>query len=136
LADTGSNTGITVAGNTGWKQHPKSTTSIYVDVDTKDCQYSTAPKYFTAISGFIVYWRAMGAHIIYFPKVESFRVYVVYDKPLTPTMAEGFKWAISWIGVDSKIDSYHQVRFLTAHLVCDEYRHSLLPHVIFVCGCT
>lgn len=84
LANTGKNTGVTVAGSTGWKQHPKAKSSVYVDVDTKDCGYSEAPKYFTAIRGFIVYWRAMGAHVIYFPKKTSFRVYVVYDKPVTP----------------------------------------------------
>ena len=97
----GANTGVTVGGHAGWRQHAKHTHTVFLDVDTTGCGFASTPRYFTAIQGFIVVWRTLGAHTVYFPKPRSFRVYISYHKPVTPAQAEGFKWAISWIGLDA-----------------------------------
>jgi hypothetical protein len=39
------------------------------------------------LEGFIVFWRVKGAHVIYYAKQTSFRVYVVYDKPVDPKVS-------------------------------------------------
>lgn len=100
---TGANTGITVPGKTGWTQG-KTKKTVVVDVTTEACGYKKAPAYFTTMRGFTNHWRVQGSHIVYFPKAKSFRTYIVYDNPITPKMAEGYKWQISWIG-DTSIKS-------------------------------
>ena len=97
----GKNGGITVAGTTGWTQG-KTPKLIKVEVATKACGYKKTPRYFTSLVGFTNHWRAVGGHINYFPKVNKFTTYVTYDNNITPKMAEGYKWQISWLGYDGK----------------------------------
>jgi len=102
IGDTGENSGTTVAGKTGWIQG-KTPKLIKVEVATKACKYKTVPRYFTSLVGFTNHWRTLGGHVVYFPKKDSFTTYISYDNPVTPKVAEGYKWQISWLGYsDSK----------------------------------
>jgi len=97
LADTGRTGGITVAGNTGWKQFAKDT--VYVDVDTASCEYGSAPALVTALHGQKEHWRAHGVHNVYSLTATSFRVYVMHaEQMMTAAQAELNQWAVSWVG--------------------------------------
>ena len=101
VADAGRNTGITNPGRTLWHASPEDSLSIFVDVHTGANQYAATPRYFTAIHGVDRHYRAQGAHIVYLATRTSFRVYIVFGEKITPEQANGWKWAISWIGIET-----------------------------------
>jgi hypothetical protein len=95
IVDSGRRSGVTTSGHTGWTS--LSQDIVYVDVDTMNSRYPVTPRYVTAVNGERDHWRVRGAHIIYNPESDGFRVYLVYPA-ITPEAAEKKKWTISWIG--------------------------------------
>jgi hypothetical protein len=69
-------------GKSGWGdkelgENDQDGKTLYLDVDTSRNQYNHRPRYFTALTGVYKNYRATGAHVIYFPRSASFRVYMV-----------------------------------------------------------
>jgi predicted RNA binding protein YcfA (HicA-like mRNA interferase family) len=52
-------------------------------------------------SGVMLY-RTRGSHVVYKSWRQGFRVYVLYDGPITPSQAEAFGWSITWIGASDQ----------------------------------
>jgi len=109
IGGDGSNTGLTVKGNSGWRQLQASAanlgnaheTVLFLDVNTTACGFPTAPRYFTALRGVDSSksgWRAEGSHIVYAPSATGFRVYITYQMRITPQQAEQKGWSLSFIG--------------------------------------
>jgi hypothetical protein len=101
VADSGANTGATNHDDTAWKASPEDDLSIFVDVRTAANDYIATPRYFTAIRGMSNHWRTEGAHVVYLASRTGFRVYIVYDKKITPKMANQFGWHMSYIGIET-----------------------------------
>ena len=95
LADSGRRSGRTTPGHTGWVQFSQNL--IYVDVDTVNSRYPVTPRYVTSLHGERDHWRAEGAHAVYNPESDGFRVYLLFPA-ITPKQAEKYKWSIAWIG--------------------------------------
>ena len=118
IGDSGSNTGITRAGSTGWTQGANMRT-IYADVDTRASHFHTKPRYFPALHGAfesknsLKHWRTQGADIVYRPTRTGFRIYITAPHHLNnglAALAEADGWCISWIGVpafDRRSDMTH-----------------------------
>jgi hypothetical protein len=108
LADTGKTGGLTTPGNTNWKQYAKDT--IYVDVDTTLCGYSSTPAYVPSIHGSSGHWKTIGVHNVYYPTATGFRIYVAHaSEVMTAASAEQQKWSISWVGSNDDTYSGHEV---------------------------
>jgi hypothetical protein len=108
LADTGKTGGLTTPGNTNWKQYAKDT--IYVDVDTTLCGYSSTPAYVPSIHGSSGHWKTVGVHNVYYPTATGFRIYVAHaSEVMTAASAEQQKWSISWVGSNDDTYSGHAV---------------------------
>jgi hypothetical protein len=110
IGDQGANTGQTIAGSTGWKSPDPSSpsasgapviTSVYADVDASPCHFKATPMYFPAMHGLKYHWHTQGAEIVHAPSPTGFRVYILFDKPVTAALAEQYAWTISWIAVPS-----------------------------------
>ena len=97
LADSGSNSGITVAGKTGWKQDASTVyaNTLYTDVDTTQCGFKMQPYYFLSVHGDKNHWKLQGARNVYNATMNRFRVYVTYDEDIKPATAEIFNWTVS-----------------------------------------
>jgi len=95
LADPGRKSGVTTAGKTDWKQMKRNL--IYVDVDTINSKYPVTPRYVTSIHGTRDHWKVQGAHSVYNPESDGFRVYLLYPD-ITVAEAEKKQWTIAWIG--------------------------------------
>ena len=109
IGGDGANTGITVRGNSGWRQLHTNVaqmgssheTVLFLDVNTTACGFASKPRYFTDLRGLDTTgsgWRAEGSHIVYAPSAVGFRVYITYQMPITPQQAERKGWTISFIG--------------------------------------
>jgi hypothetical protein len=70
---------------------------IYVDVDTINSKYPVTPRYVTSIHGTRDHWKVQGAHSVYNPESDGFRVYLLYPD-ITVAEAEKKQWTIAWIG--------------------------------------
>jgi hypothetical protein len=109
IADTGSNTGVTVAGKTGWSMDGD---TVWADVDTSGCHYPQTPHYFPTLrvqdpEAWKVdegHWRVQGSNVVYNPTKSGFRLYLgsINGKSVTAAQAEKIGWVISWIGVLDK----------------------------------
>jgi hypothetical protein len=108
----GQKSGITSKGKTGWKQ--LSHNVIYVDVDTINSKYPVTPRYITSIHGDRDQWRVQGAHSIYNPESDGFRVYLLYPS-VTAAEADQKGWAISWVGSYGASSTKCGVFTLSAH---------------------
>ena len=71
---------------------------VYTDVDTSTAGFTTAPQYFTSLSGAMRHNLARGATSIYQPTAQGFRVYISLNG-LTPEKAQEWGWTLSWIAV-------------------------------------
>jgi hypothetical protein len=109
LAESGANSGITVAGSTGWKVETSSslsisaTTTLFTDVDTTGSGFRSQPSYFSSLHGNKNHWKLQGGHNIYNPTTGNFRLYVQYNGVVTAKQAEHYNWTVSWIGVSKDI---------------------------------
>ena len=117
LADTGSSSGITKAGATGWKAASGLALSpalrkaavaggsgkrviMYVDVDVSRWKFVTTPRYFTMLRGAKQHVYTQGSNVVLAPTPTGFRVFVVYagsHKRMTPALAEQWGWQVSWM---------------------------------------
>jgi hypothetical protein len=117
IGETGTNSGSTVAGRSGWKKGPFANV-IYCDVDTSAAAFAAAPRYFASMQGFkatefgtdvqkanVEFWHTMGAATIYNPSAAGFRIYVTAIKSDSNhelvALAEKMSWTISWVGVSA-----------------------------------
>jgi hypothetical protein len=107
MADSGKTSGISTAGNSGWKQPTSTnwtaTNVLYLDVNTQKSEFETTlgapnPTYVTSLHGTQDHWKAYGAHAIYAATATGFRVFVVYPDAIQPAFAETNKWAVAYIG--------------------------------------
>jgi hypothetical protein len=101
VGDDGPNSGVTNKGKSHWSASPEDDLSLFIDVKTDECNYVAQPRYFPAMHGEFNHWRTEGSHIVYLPSRTGFRVYVVYDKPITVKKANSYGWTISWIGYET-----------------------------------
>jgi hypothetical protein len=56
------------------------------------------PRYFVSLranGGF----RLQGSHLVYHPTSKAFKIFLIYHEAAKPVDAEGFGWAVVWIGV-------------------------------------
>lgn len=93
--------GSTPSGSTEWKAH--GTTGIEVLVDTSAAGFKSIPTYVTSIAGENAHWETTGGSSVYSPTATNFKIFLRYDdgRPLTPQVANGFKWAVNWIGIET-----------------------------------
>jgi hypothetical protein len=103
LGGSGMNTGLTASGTaTSWNQ-VKGGHSLFVDVDTSWHSFTETPSYFTSLMGKHKHWQTKGIHLVYFPQVSGFRVYL--HRPhssfgvLTPEEPLKHEWRIGYIAV-------------------------------------
>jgi RHS repeat-associated protein len=85
--------GRTTPGNTNWQVY--GTDSIYLDVDTSICGFTTTPLYFTSLGGSTGHWTTRGATSIYLPTPRGFHVFV-NAAGITPALANQYQWHINW----------------------------------------
>jgi len=112
VGETGANGGVTVSGDTGWKQDAstESANTLYTDVDTSECGFSAqGPRYFASIHGDKNQWRLQGGHNVYSPTATGFRIYVTMDAPVLPSVAEANNWTVSWVGVSPGASAQREV---------------------------
>jgi hypothetical protein len=110
LADTGSSSGITRAGETGWTTVPGTKNALYVNVDTLTNQYYRAPRYVTSMHGGRDHWKLQGGHAVYSVSQTGFRIFVVYPVPITPEQAEEYQWQVAWAGsIDDRISGNSEI---------------------------
>lgn len=90
--------GGTAAGATTWLSYDPRT--VYTDVNTAACGFTSSPRYVTSIGGNSHHWMTTGANAIYIPTATGFRVYV-YDEtgPVTPADANARGWHINYQAV-------------------------------------
>ena len=88
--------GKTDPQKTRWVQYNDG--GIYVDIDTSSAGFSSAPYYFTSLSGHTNNWRAQGVTSIYLPTARGFRVHVGH-RELTAAQAKEWGWYINWIAI-------------------------------------
>jgi hypothetical protein len=117
IGETGTNSGTTVPGRSGWKKGPFENV-ITVDVDTSAAKFAGTPRYFASMQGFkatefgpevqkanVEFWHTMGASTIYNPTAAGFRIYVTAIKSTSNhelvSLAEKMSWTISWVGVSA-----------------------------------
>lgn len=87
-------TSNTRPGATAWQQAGAQT--VYVDVNTSACGYTTVPRYFTSLGGSVYHKKTTGGTSISVPTAIGFRVYVYYPAPITPGDANAYGWYINW----------------------------------------
>ncbi len=90
--------GQTDPKTTPWVQYTDG--GIYVDVDTSEAQFSSAPFYFTSLGGHTNSWLAQGVTSVYRPTARGFRVYLSYPE-LTAAKAREWGWYINWVAIGS-----------------------------------
>lgn len=75
--------------------------SIYIDVDTSACGFSTTPTHFTSLSGDADHYVLTGVNSIYFETSTGFRVYVynTFGSNISPTTATTYNWKVKWMAV-------------------------------------
>jgi hypothetical protein len=105
LADSGKSSGITGTGATGWRSVKGTKNVLVADVKTTASDYLTTPRYVVSLHGEKNHWMVQGAHSIYHPKKDSFRVFAVYPTPITPKQAEEWKWRVAWVGSNDDVTS-------------------------------
>lgn len=94
--DTNLCTGQTSQTDTNWQQYNSST--IYVDVDTSACNYTTTRRYLTSLGGTSSHWESRGVTSIYSPTATGFRVYVK-STGITVAQARTWQWHVNWQAV-------------------------------------
>jgi hypothetical protein len=85
--------GSTTEGSTNWTQY--SSNSIYVDVDTSSCGFSTTPIYVTSMGGGSSSYITTGSTSIYDESETGFRIYIYTTE--TPDEANSRGWHINWV---------------------------------------
>ncbi|MBN8232132.1 S8 family serine peptidase [Corallococcus macrosporus] len=85
--------GQTPPGATNWQ--PYGTGTMYLDVNTSYCGFSSTPRYTTSIGGDTDHWSLNGASAIYFPTATGFRVYVS-QSGITPALANQRRYHLNW----------------------------------------
>ncbi|MFP2927545.1 S8 family peptidase, partial [Pyxidicoccus sp. 3LG] len=71
------------------------TDSVFLDVDTSGCGFTSTPLYFTSLGGHSGNWMASGATAIYASTATGFRVYI-YMPGVTPAVANAWGWYLNW----------------------------------------
>ncbi|MDC3337365.1 hypothetical protein OAW23_05805 [Flavobacteriales bacterium] len=84
------------APGVGWQVYDANT--IYLQVNTGGCNYTTTPRYFTSIGGVGSHFELIGVNAIYSSTSTGFTVYVQKNSltALTPTDALIGQWFINW----------------------------------------
>jgi hypothetical protein len=95
--------GSTPSGNTPWQAYLGGTTGIFVDVDTSSAGFKKTPTYVTSITGTSNHWSTTGGSSIYSATPTSFRIFIRYADggAITPPIANGFQWAVNWVGIET-----------------------------------
>lgn len=80
----------------GWQVYDPNT--IYLQVNTSGCGYSTTARYFTSVGGTGSHFELTGVSAIYAPTPTGFQVYVQKNSltPLSPSDAVSGQWFINW----------------------------------------
>ena len=78
-----------------------------MDVDTRNCNFTSIPSYFTSISGTSSHWDLAGYGAIDNPTSTTFRIYA---KSISNTNSKtllnysiDYKWNVHWLG---RLESY------------------------------
>ena len=89
----------TPAGSTNWQANGSN--SLYLDVNTAACGFTTTPRYLTALNG-SNHGTILGVNALYQPTPTGFRVYVRNNdgSALTPAAANGWGWSLTWRAVN------------------------------------
>lgn len=106
----------TYTTNTYNRETRKNFGGIYVEVDTKDCNFKTTPHYIVTVEGTDKggHWLLSGANSVYNATPTGFRVYLRWTdyagfpgaaNPLTRAEAKKYGWFIRWTAIStSKCD--------------------------------
>jgi hypothetical protein len=110
LYDSGRTSGMTSAGQTGWKALQGTENVVYADVNTAKSMYggladAAVPRLVTSLHGSNHHWKCQGAHAIYERTRAGFRMFIVYPTEITPEFAEQSEWSIAWIGSQDNVVS-------------------------------
>jgi hypothetical protein len=84
--------GSTRAGE-GWVQYNADT--IFLDINTTECGFTSTPLYFTSMGGEQGQWLGRNPTAIYQATAINFRVYIKYPGA-TPELARQYGWFINW----------------------------------------
>ena len=90
-----------ISSNTLWKNYTGA--GIFMNVDTRNCNFTSMPSYFTSISGKNGHWDLAGYGAIYIPTSTTFRIYA---KSMLNTDIETLlnrtitnEWNVHWLGI-------------------------------------
>jgi hypothetical protein len=80
----------------GWQVYDGLT--IYLQINTSSCGYTTTARYFTSVGGTGSQFELTGVNAIYAPTPTGFQVYVQKNSlsALTPSDAIAGQWFINW----------------------------------------
>jgi hypothetical protein len=88
--------GRTVTGATNWQVERFDT--LYVDVNTSGCGFTSTPTYVTSITGTAYIAWTTGGSSVYSASSTGFRLFVSYPgNSISPAFANNFGWAVNWI---------------------------------------
>jgi len=90
-----------ISSNTLWKNY--STVGISMDVNTRNCNFTSIPSYFTSISGKNGHWDLAGYGAIYNPTSATFRIFAksisTADSETLLNRSITQKWDVHWLGI-------------------------------------
>lgn len=97
--------GKTPPGNTDWQLYTPLPNTIFVDIDTTDCNFRglQAPIFVTSLGGRSnLHLQTTGASSVHNATSDGFRVYIQYlgaDLVVDPELANKNDWHINWFGI-------------------------------------
>ena len=90
-----------ISSNTLWKNYTG--IGIFMDIDTRNCNFTSTPSYFTSISGTSSHWDLTGYGAIYNPTSTTFRIYAKSlssaDVGTLLDRSIDCKWNVHWLGI-------------------------------------
>ena len=101
--------GRTTPSATAWQNYSNGT-GVFVDIDTRSGNFSTAPVYLASLGGISHHWATTGGSSIYpIPNgnpLTGFRIYVRWadGKPMSKDDAYAHGWFINWMGIETVTD--------------------------------